>query len=293
MKKFANDLREVANAINQLKLTVQEHQREIADFQADLAAGIVTIQGYWEAFKDIPVVDTFITNLETSWAQFEEIYANAVQFLSHPIEGLKEAWSYLWPAITDTAKSAWEGLVSYFSGAVAQIGSIFQSIGDAIKQPFIAAFDAIKSAWDNLTSWIRSFKMPSFSLPSWLGGGGGGAPAPAPAAAPPGAQLGGIFNQRSMLQVAERGPEAIIPLSGGRRAEGLLSYANRVMGMGRPTAGPTNVSFAPNITINGNATEAEQRAMDSRLRDLASDFIAQFKAAQQQERRLSYESGYG
>ena len=107
----------------------------------------------------------------------------------------------------------------------------------------------------------------------------------------PGHAMGGIVRRPMLSMVGERGPEAIIPLSGGRRAQGLLDYATRAI-MGGSGATDMHVSFAPVITIYGNATESEQRAMDSRLRDLTRDFIAQFKAAQAQERRLSYESGY-
>jgi hypothetical protein len=107
--------------------------------------------------------------------------------------------------------------------------------------------------------------------------------------------MGGIVGSRMLSWLGERGPEAVIPLSGGRRAQGLLDYASRAI-MGRPLfgggMGETSVSFAPNIVIHGNASEAEQRAMDSRLRDLARDFIDQFRRAQSQQRRLSYESGY-
>jgi hypothetical protein len=94
-------------------------------------------------------------------------------------------------------------------------------------------------------------------------------------------QQGGIANTPQIATLAEKGPEAVIPLTRGSRAAQLL------MGGGGHT-----LNFTPNITINGNATEAEQRAMDSRLRDLASDFIKQFSRAQSQERRLSYEGGY-
>jgi hypothetical protein len=52
------------------------------------------------------------------------------------------------------------------------------------------------------------------------------------------------------------------------------------------------VNFAPVITINGNASAAEQAAMKTALRDLARDFVAQFTRAQNHERRLSYEGGY-
>jgi hypothetical protein len=96
---------------------------------------------------------------------------------------------------------------------------------------------------------------------------------------------------RQLATIGERGPEAVIPLAGGRRAEGLLNYASRAIGM-QPATHSTSVSFAPNIVIHGNATEADQRAMDSRLRDLSADFVKQFERAQRQERRLSYEGGY-
>jgi hypothetical protein len=103
---------------------------------------------------------------------------------------------------------------------------------------------------------------------------------------------GGVIRGLTSAILGERGPEAVIPLGGGRRAMGLLDYASRALtgrGMG---AGGTHVNFTPSITIHGNADETAQRAMDSRLRDLVRDFIGQFKAAQYQERRLSYESGY-
>jgi hypothetical protein len=86
---------------------------------------------------------------------------------------------------------------------------------------------------------------------------------------------GGIATRPTLATLAERGPEAVIPLSKGG---GL---------------GETTVTFSPVITIHGNATEMEQRAMDSRLRDLKDDFIKQFAEAQRQARRLSYEGGYG
>jgi NAD(P)H-dependent FMN reductase len=99
---------------------------------------------------------------------------------------------------------------------------------------------------------------------------------------------GGIASTPQIASLAEQGPEMVLPLRGA--ANKLGGLASKLGGVG---GGTTNhVSFAPNITINGNATDAEQKAMDSRLRDLAKDFISQFKRAQAQERRLSYESGY-
>jgi hypothetical protein len=129
---------------------------------------------------------------------------------------------------------------------------------------------------------------------------------------PPGFASGGIAMQPQITTVAERGPEAIIPLtrlastvsrlwSMSPQAKLRADYsdtprlasptASRIVST--TTAPVQHINFSPSITINGNATEPEQRAMDARLRLLANDFIKRFTAAQYQERRLSYEGGYG
>jgi hypothetical protein len=90
-----------------------------------------------------------------------------------------------------------------------------------------------------------------------------------------GYQEGGIAARPQLATLAERGPELVVPQS---KWSGL---------------GGTNVSFSPNITINGDASESEQKALESKLRNVAREFIDNFKRAQYQERRLSYESGYG
>jgi len=51
-------------------------------------------------------------------------------------------------------------------------------------------------------------------------------------------------------------------------------------------------NFTPSIIIHGDATDEAQRSMSTRLRDHMNDFVDQFKAAQYQARRLSYEGGY-
>lgn len=88
-------------------------------------------------------------------------------------------------------------------------------------------------------------------------------------------QHGGVVTKPTLAAIGEKGPEAVIPL--GRKGGG----------------GDTAVHFNPIIHINGNASQADQEAMDTKLRDLARDFVAQFKRAQSHERRLSYEGGYG
>ena len=127
--------------------------------------------------------------------------------------------------------------------------------------------------------------------------------------------LGGLTDQGMINEIvgaSEKIRGEYYGLMGGgskaQRATAAYKYS-RGMATGAPTSGvpallrrpppaappqaSTSVNFTPNITINGNATEAEQRALDSRLRDLARDFVGNFKRAQTHERRLSYEGGYG
>jgi hypothetical protein len=49
---------------------------------------------------------------------------------------------------------------------------------------------------------------------------------------------------------------------------------------------------APTIHIHGNADEDQRKALQIQLDDASRKFIKQFRDAQRQERRLSYESGY-
>jgi len=110
---------------------------------------------------------------------------------------------------------------------------------------------------------------------------------------------GGIVRKPTIATLAERMPEAIIPMARTSRALSLLGFAaTRLLGT-RPlatgtvaAAGASNLTFNANITINGNATEEQQAAMDTRLRDISREFLEQFTRAQRQARRLSYEGGY-
>src|SRR5215831_1928124 len=63
------------------------------------------------------------------------------------------------------------------------------------------------------------------------------------------------------------------------------------MRLGGSSSTANHYNFQPAVTINGPADDAARHAMDTQLRDLSKNFIAEFKRAQRQERRLSYEGG--
>jgi len=98
-------------------------------------------------------------------------------------------------------------------------------------------------------------------------------------------QFGGIARMPMLAQLAEHGPEAVLPLSGAR---GMLS---NLLGGGLEKV--FHLTHSPTINIAGGATEEAMGMMEHKLKDAAMEFIANFKAAQRHERRLSYESGYG
>jgi hypothetical protein len=257
---------------------------------AALVAGIVLLIANW---------DKVSAAMARAWEYMKQmpILGPVFQDLQRDLQGIYAAWGQIdwsvWAYEWEQLKADWTALVTWLTTPID-----FSAIWASLTSTFANALTDLKAQWNAFAA--------SLHLPSFLQFGGVGTAAPTGAAArgaetaqglAPGMsgqsyQLGGIVKRMTAATLGEHGPEAVVPLSGGRRAAGLLDYANRALGMGA-AAGPTALSFAPVITINGNATETEQRAMDSRLRDLASDFIAQFKAAQHQERRLSYEGGYG
>jgi hypothetical protein len=150
-----------------------------------------------------------------------------------------------------------------------------KDVADAFKQWSLPAA---------LTSGLDALKNKVADVQRAMTGGGG---------ALPGHQFGGIFNQPHLAQVAEAGPEAIIPLKrNSERSQGLLANAaSAIMGRQQSDNSTTNtnqVSFAPVINIAGNATSDTASTIERSLRDVADDFLNRFNEAQSQERRLAF-----
>jgi hypothetical protein len=223
----------------------------------------------------------FMIGLDVGIEYIKSKFAQLMGWFGTKIDDLKRNWEELTNWLS---KIDWTfGLANQWRAAMEQFKSYWAN-----------ALNDLKSSWTTFTSVLR----PS----SWFGksvapaaGGAAAAGAAAQRATGgasgvrqgdvdqaadalglgPGFATGGIARRPMLASIAERGPEMILPLS-------------KIAGLGG-----THVSFAPNITINGSASESEQAALEHRLRNLARDFIANFKRAQYQERRLSYESGYG
>lgn len=128
---------------------------------------------------------------------------------------------------------------------------------------------------------------------------------------------GGIYGKGAFLTTfAEESPEAAIPLDGSSRAIGLWQRAGEMLGvypnsvesnspslwqragealssypvMTTMNTNPTNINatFAPNITIQGNANEDTIRKLNDTLDKKFDEFKAMMARYNREQRRLSY-----
>ena len=109
---------------------------------------------------------------------------------------------------------------------------------------------------------------------------------------------GGIYNHEILTTAAEDGPEAIIPLDSSSRAKTLWAEAGRRMGllggrdslladsMDKGSSGSVyQVTFSPNITINGNASRQE---VEAGVRDAYPEFERMMARYQREQQRVSF-----
>jgi hypothetical protein len=89
---------------------------------------------------------------------------------------------------------------------VTGVKSIMGGVVDALIAPFKAAFNGIARAWNNT---VGKF---SFTVPSWVPGGLGGKGFSMPDI--PYLADGGIVTGPTLAMIGEKGPEAVIPLTG-------------------------------------------------------------------------------
>jgi hypothetical protein len=100
-------------------------------------------------------------------------------------------------------------------------------------------------------------------------------------------ELTGPYGFAAPFGVAPGGPK-FMEMAGegiGKLAAQNLSYPKFMGGAG------DTVHFSPSVTINGGADDSVVNRLEIKLRDISRNFVKQFKQAQHDERRLSYEAG--
>jgi hypothetical protein len=195
------------------------------------------------------------------------------------VAGLQTATAEIlpfWKRTADNMGDDWRTTWAKMSGDTAQIQPGLTATGTNIQTQIITPIQQAAQMWSALaTAMGTPLSIPAAAAAAATGPGGLPSPdIPADTSGVPGYASGGIVRRPTLAMIGERGPEAVVPLRGGRGGH------------------QTSVNFSPTVNIAGNASAAEQAAMDSKLRDLARDFVNDFKRAQGNERRLSYEGGY-
>lgn len=129
---------------------------------------------------------------------------------------IKDAIGNLLSAAKEKVSAGLNAIKEFFSPSKwLQIGK------DALQ----ALWDGLKSIWNGIAGWLNGLKLPSFSLPDWLGGGKVG-----------GWQLfhipklanGGIVRQSTIANIGEAGKEAVIPLE--NNTGWMDTFANKIAG---------------------------------------------------------------
>lgn len=170
----------------------------------------------------------------------------------------------------------------------------YNAVLDWVNQIPSAVSNAISGAWES----IKGAFSGGVNVGVSVAGGGGAEPH----------ANGGVFTRPHLGLVAEAGyPEVIIPINGSQNAMNLWQTAGQMLGVNStlapvvsgPTApgiaspvgggyggGEVNVTFAPQITIQGNASQSDiAAALDAKMRE----FEAMMQRYTSNQRRLSYD----
>jgi len=210
-----------------------------------LAVTVLAVNAAMKAYAAIQAIVTVATNLLTAstyalWiatgvgvivAIIGALVALQVKFdiFGKAVDGLKAGFDFLWSTVKTVfnwIRDNWQLLVAIITGpfglatlAVVKfkddimnffsiiyngIKATMGFVADVITAPFRTAFKAIASLWNNTIGKL------SFTFPSWVPGlSGKGFNVPDI----PMLANGGIVTSPTLAMIAERGPEAVIPLN--------------------------------------------------------------------------------
>lgn len=240
------------------------------------------------------------------WESFRSTAVSAIGSIEEKLSAFMSSLSSLgniYDVLTSGAASAYSFVTDKLNALVSFVGSIIwpKSLGDIwniINSGASSVFQTVTNALNWVIDKVNWFldKLNKIKLPSWLpivGGKGVNiemieqikAPAAAPAPVPGHAE-GGVFATPHVAMVAEKGPEAILPLE---RLLGAIRESRTGI-----TAPPINITYSPaspviNIYEQGGVNPEQIRSEVLRAeRKAQEEFEARLKAFLAQQGRLSY-----
>ena len=144
-----------------------------------------------------------------------------------------------------------------------------------LKDLFNRGYEWLQEKWQSISNFLST---PIFGKVNITASGNGAEVAEN--------AYGGIYGRGTFLTTfAENSGESAIPHTPNRRNIGLLAKTNEIMGNPLGAGGGITATFAPQITVQGNADTAEiSTLLDQKMRE----FKAMLAEVQNQNRRLSY-----
>ena len=165
-----------------------------------------------------------------------------------------------WDVIKAKAKALKDNIVTVFNQVKAKVTSIFKSIKNAITKPITTAVNTVKTAINKIKSIINNakLKLPKFKLPHFVIKGGKlpwgiGGKGTAPSINVKWYKEGGIFDQPSLIGLAEAGAEAVVPL------DKLWNKLDKIADASGGSATIINVYASPGMDVNELAAAVERR----------------------------------
>lgn len=168
---------------------------------AAIAGAAYLIYQHWGA------IGLWLANLwETIKVGAQAAWAGFVAWVASIGSSIAEAFSSAWLAVTSAASGAWNGVIDALKSGWTAASTAIGSMSDSLLAPLQAAwgkvtgwfaaltwpelpkfeifdkigaaFDSflakIEAGWNKLTGLFANMKLPSISMPSWLGGSGPG-----------------------------------------------------------------------------------------------------------------------
>ena len=233
------------------------------------------------------VIPTVLSVFDAGFAAISSILSGVLTIVSPILDGLKTMFGglidFITGVFTGNWSAAWEGVKNIFKGA-------FEALVGLAKAPINAVISLINGAISGLNSI-------SVSIPDWVPGVGGksfGVNIPTI----PMLAKGGFTNGPSIA--GEAGTEAVISFDNGVRSQNIDTWmqAGRMLGIDSldnarelqeidesGAMGGGNLTFAPNITIQGNA---DQNVVDNMVEQMRAMFESWYEQRQRMEARTAY-----
>ena len=253
---------------------------------AAVSAAAILIYQNWDTIKEVAA---------KCWQAVKDFAGEAAQWISGKWQAVSDWWDSwtladVFAPVSDMALRAFSYLIEPFSRLSSWLSDTFKmpDIFAGLSDMASSALDYIKGLFSAFGDWIMNTigKLNPFNwdLPEWLGGSKEQRAATRAESAKkmaswdplsgnlPGFAVGGIITRHAAVQVAENGPEAIIPLTDKSRGTELLMQAAQALGVDIIPEGMKQVSY--NALNDERAVSSNSNALSSLVQNTGGNALS-------------------